>query len=356
MLKQLPPIYNVAINPTGIGGTESFSRLLMECFPELNTYCYGVPEHEFYKANYFYVKKRFLFKLLHWFFKKLFPESIRYDNTCFGDGIYVFNAPCDLSRVPESLLKNNSIIYVAHNTPEHVNSHKNYLGSNREERLRLMKYVDRVVCLSDDWIYDFSTMLGLPEDRIQSCFNSTNLVPVTSPKTNVSSSVVTICRLENKAKRLDRVLEVAHLLPSIEFKIFGNGPDRIDLVEKSKELSNVKFMGSTTDVPKVLNDTGLFLMTSDNEGFPVVLVEALSQAVPIIIGHHSFSSANDIVVNGINGFVVNEFNAQAVADKVNTVLKELPKYSKGALDQYQQFDKQAFKEQWQNVFQDVLPN
>lgn len=73
-------------------------------------------------------------------------------------------------------------------------------------------------------------------------------------------------------KRPDRLLEVARLLPAMTFLVAGEGP----LLERvrSEAPPNVRFLGWRGDVETVHAAADVALLTSDNEGMPVTLIEA----------------------------------------------------------------------------------
>src|SRR5205809_236285 len=91
-------------------------------------------------------------------------------------------------------------------------------------------------------------------------------------------------------KRVDRWAEVAaeiyKLNPSIKFLMVGDGPDD-DMLRKKIELLNMK---DRIELPGMLPDTvgafkriDVFLLTSDFEGLPLAIMEAMSTGcVPVV--------------------------------------------------------------------------
>jgi len=72
---------------------------------------------------------------------------------------------------------------------------------------------------------------------------------------------------------------------SIQLTVFGDGPQQIEL-EKYSEDSNVsdqvKFAGRITNVAERLIEHDCFILSSNNEGFPNVLLEAMSVGLACI--------------------------------------------------------------------------
>ena len=89
-------------------------------------------------------------------------------------------------------------------------------------------------------------------------------------------------------KRLELLLEVAELLPEVEFYVAGNadGDDSYTapLLSKMEELSNVFYLGmvSRERMPKLYQNATLLCCTSEYEGFPNTFLEAWSFGVPVV--------------------------------------------------------------------------
>jgi len=87
-------------------------------------------------------------------------------------------------------------------------------------------------------------------------------------------------------KRFDRVIELARLLCAennmLRFVILGTGPLREQLQEQidAANLKEYVHLGKfVRDFAHIAGDADLFLMTSDNEGSPNALMEAMAAGV-----------------------------------------------------------------------------
>jgi len=125
--------------------------------------------------------------------------------------------------------------------------------------------------------------------------------------------------------RLDREQKRVHLFPEIHrqlmesgisfvWTIAGEGPERTWLEESMRK--NVRFAGkvSYVDVPKLLRQQDVFLLTSDYEGLPLSLLEAMGQGLTPVVSH--LSSGIPEVVNTENGFLVNPQNVAGYAEAI----------------------------------------
>ena len=91
-----------------------------------------------------------------------------------------------------------------------------------------------------------------------------------------------------------------------ELNIIGQGEKKEyleNLVNNLNGNKNIKFLGSRNDVPKILSNTDIFAFsTTFKEGFGIVLVEALSQGLPIIAS--DVPACREVLLDGDGGILV----------------------------------------------------
>lgn len=90
-------------------------------------------------------------------------------------------------------------------------------------------------------------------------------------------------------KRLDIFIAAAHLilevLPAAKFLIVGEGSEKQQLsklVTDSGLQESVLFLGHRDDIYDVLRAMDILVLSSDHEGLPMVLLEALNLGVPVV--------------------------------------------------------------------------
>ena len=108
--------------------------------------------------------------------------------------------------------------------------------------------------------------------------------------------VVGMIGILNRFKNQNFLIELAKKLPDITFLLVGEGPDRVLLEEKIKELDNVIFTGKREDAYKFYSAFDIFAFPSLYEGFPMVLIEAQCSGVNIIM-NETIDSATQVVNN-----------------------------------------------------------
>ncbi len=106
-------------------------------------------------------------------------------------------------------------------------------------------------------------------------------------RTNVSKIIS--CGRLNKQKNFERLIRVFSKLcdneNSIELLIYGEGEERDNLLSLITNLEldkKVRLMGRTKDVLSALEDADIFVLSSDYEGMPNALMEALAVGMPCV--------------------------------------------------------------------------
>jgi glycosyltransferase involved in cell wall biosynthesis len=115
-------------------------------------------------------------------------------------------------------------------------------------------------------------------------------------------------RLE-PVKRLDLFLAAAQLvvrqIPSAKFLIVGDGSEESRLRELARAgglRDSVMFLGHRDDIYDVLRAMEIFVLCSDHEGLPMVLLEALHLGVPVV--GRRVGGLPEVIQDGVNGILV----------------------------------------------------
>jgi glycosyltransferase involved in cell wall biosynthesis len=123
-------------------------------------------------------------------------------------------------------------------------------------------------------------------------------------------------------KRVDVILEVAALLEQkaagrFGVYLFGEGPLRSELEERARGLKldqTVHFMGFVSEPAAWLAKMNALLITSDHEGLPMIVLEAMGLGVPVI--SHGVGAIPDVLDGGALGTLVPNQDPSQYADAV----------------------------------------
>ena len=117
-------------------------------------------------------------------------------------------------------------------------------------------------------------------------------------------------------KRPDRLLNTAAEIKTrnlpVKFIVAGEG-DFFDATKRDSERRDlpVRFLGWRKDIGALFAASDIAILTSDNEGIPLTLIQAAQASLPIVAT--DVGSISDIVVHEVNGYLVDSEPA-ALAD------------------------------------------
>lgn len=96
--------------------------------------------------------------------------------------------------------------------------------------------------------------------------------------------------------------------------IAGDGPLMPALRDQARDVRNAHLIGVRGDVPDVLNAFDIFAMSSDTEGMPLVVLEAMATGLPVI--STSAGGIPNVVAEGQTGFLVAPGDEAALRDRL----------------------------------------
>ena len=142
-------------------------------------------------------------------------------------------------------------------------------------------------------------------------------------------TITTIARLY-VTKGLTYLLDAAALVknthPMVEFKVYGDGELREELLAKAASLGLEGasiFVGAFTDrehLSRIMANTDIFLLTSVLEGQPLVVVEAMAYGCPIV--STSVGGIPELITDGVNGLLCPPENPECLAEKIKMLIDD----------------------------------
>lgn len=142
------------------------------------------------------------------------------------------------------------------------------------------------------------------------------------PQFNTEKPIVLSIARVAAPKRADIFIEVAKTLPKYEFIWIGN---QCEITEYGTLPSNCHFVGNIPNAGALCSKADLLMLSSDYEGLPMVILEAMSFGKPVVASN--VGGISEIVRNDINGYAI-ENNAQQFAEKIQYILENKDVYSK----------------------------
>src|SRR4051812_24721035 len=136
--------------------------------------------------------------------------------------------------------------------------------------------------------------------------------------------VVTLVARLVPIKRVDRFLETGALLrerPNTRFVVVGDGELRaqVEASEPARALGDrLVWAGFRRDMPDVCFASDVVVLTSDNEGTPVSLIEAQAAGVPVV--STNVGGVRSVLLDGETGFLADE--PADLAARIRTLLDD----------------------------------
>lgn len=139
--------------------------------------------------------------------------------------------------------------------------------------------------------------------------------------------IVTVGRLfpqKNHALLIRAFSKIAQEFPEENLIIYGEGDLRTELEDLARNLgleNRVLLPGSTSDIPEKLAQAKIFVLSSDYEGMPNALMEAMAAGVPVISTDCPCGGPAMLIRNKIDGMLVPCNAAEALADAMREMLE-----------------------------------
>ena len=234
---------------------------------------------------------------------------------------------------------------------------------------RSMKYVyqhtDLYMVLSPSFVKKFKEFTGITHpDHLQVL---TNPVTIDSSSYDYSLSkkqkeIIYMGRIDYNQKRVYRVVDtwakMEPMFPDWKLTIVGDGTARKDIEKQVKEygLQRVSFEGFQSPKP-YYERASILMLTSEYEGFPLVLAECMSFGV-IPAVYNSYSAVCDIIDGGKDGIVLpyhkNGYDANEAAGMIANIMKDGGKCEQmalAAIKKSKEYSIEKIYQEWEKVFE-----
>ncbi|WP_130860495.1 glycosyltransferase [Gracilibacillus phocaeensis] len=250
----------------------------------------------------------------------------------------------------------------------HNNHYKSPYDNTAEVRegwlpfLNNLDKFDRIVFLTKEQKEDIEQRFGILEKAL--------VIPHAVPQIdknkyeNIDKNphlAVTIARYK-KQKKINEAIKafsyVVKEIPDAQYHIYGFGDLQKDLealIKKLKLTNNVKLLGFTSDPIKNYREAACSILTSDCEGFGLVLTESLAIGTPTI-SYDCKYGPKDIIRDGVDGYIVPKGNKKELAEKIISVMKDnelREKLSKNALQASERFSIDRYEKNWLDLIETI---
>lgn len=139
-------------------------------------------------------------------------------------------------------------------------------------------------------------------------------------------TIVTVGRLQkmkNHALLLKAFAKICDRHPEYNLEIYGDGDMKqsiIDLTDGLNISSKVRLMGFQKNINEKIKNASLFVLSSNHEGMPNALMEAMALGMPCISTDCDGGGARFLIEEGVNGLLVPKNDVDAMATAMEKLL------------------------------------
>lgn len=175
---------------------------------------------------------------------------------------------------------------------------------------------------------------------------------------NKEKIILFVGRLDTKIKHPERIIKAFNIVnkkyPDYKLVICGGGPDE-DIIKKiAGNNKNIIFTGFIAP-EEYYERASILCVTSNFEGFPMVLTEAMQYSLLPIV-YNTFEAVSDIIQNGNNGFVIPPRKTKLV-NTLDYVLglssEKIKEFRTNAYENVQKFNVNNIINKWDNLFRSL---
>ena len=138
--------------------------------------------------------------------------------------------------------------------------------------------------------------------------------------------IVNIGRLHHQKNQkilIDAFALIADKYQDYRLEIYGDGELKTDLLDQIKKLhleERVFLCGTTKAIYDKIYKASLFVLSSDYEGIPNALLEAMALGLPCVSTDCRPGGARTLITDGENGYIVPRKDMHSLSDKMDFLL------------------------------------
>jgi glycosyltransferase involved in cell wall biosynthesis len=194
--------------------------------------------------------------------------------------------------------------------------------------------IPRLVATNSQVAIENATKLGMPVERLRFLPNVVDTEQFTQASEQGPAKnevrLLAVGRLKEE-KRFDRFLTILadlQLRSRVKLKatIVGDGPKRESLERQAGELGLlaevIEFSGPVADMTRVYQRADILVLTSDWEGTPNVVLEAMAAGLPVVATR--VGGVGEIVRQGETGYLAEAGDDALIADSLLKLINNSP--------------------------------
>lgn len=217
-----------------------------------------------------------------------------------------------------------------------------------------IKYrIYHIVCLTAREAQHMKALFGCQAD----CIPNPNFIHTSKLSNCEAKHVLSLARFSPQKNYIGflpawKKVETKH--PDWTLELFGEGEDESQMrsIIERDNLLNVHIHPYTKNTAAAYLDASIYILPSNYEGFPLVLLESMAYGVPVV-AYDCPCGPSEIIQDGVDGFVTRYKDAGDMADKINYLIehKDIRKQmGQAAANNIKRFDITQIMNKWELLF------
>ena len=244
---------------------------------------------------------------------------------------------------------------------DHNNFHKDISKKIHNIRFYYYDFADTTVVLTkndQEYMKDFLHNMWV--------INNPLSFPILEEEVKKEKTILCGGRLDVwDTKGIDLIIKIwamiADKYPDWTLKIAGGGKeDNLEyltgLVKEEGIEDSVEFLGFREDIQDVMRRSSIFTLSSREEGFPCVLLEAMSQGCAPV-AFEIYGNIREIITDGMDGFLIPDGHLEQFAEKLEILInnEEIRKtFRENARESLKRFSPEKIIDQWEEMLINVV--
>jgi glycosyltransferase involved in cell wall biosynthesis len=266
--------------------------------------------------------------------------------------------------IPFLIHTKKPVIFEAHGSL--YNESKYYKVTFFSKLAHNLKYLYRIFCAKR-----FDLFIALSKESLKEWNLKKGVVIPNSVVVNnnlfaplISKKVIVVAR-HSYEKGIDRILQVWKIVSQKhidwELEIYGTEDQSLQLKSLAEALTisdRVRFYDPVKDIENKYLDSAIYAMTSRSEGFPMVLLEAMSYGLPVVAFDCPIGPKS-IIINNENGFLIPDGNIELFATKINELIEDVnlrKTIGIAAQKSMEKYNIDTIMKMWNELFTEILKN
>jgi glycosyltransferase involved in cell wall biosynthesis len=183
----------------------------------------------------------------------------------------------------------------------------------------------KIICVSEsDRQLAISLKVTSPELAVTIHNGIANKAIATAVPARQPPKLIMVARFNRAQKDQHTLMQaIAKLTEPIELIFVGTGPDWEASKAMAKDLKiddRVAFLGDRLDVPDLLANSQIFVLSTHYEGAPISILEAMRCGLPIVATN--VNGIPEQVADRVTGLLVPHQDVDALAAAISTLIKD----------------------------------